>query len=417
MKTNEGAPTRDPRLEAELLQASNKATGTAPEGDFDLLGDEEAAHAPVQKVEPTKKSFVAPIPPPPPPPPSRAALGEESKPRRGRPPMEKAATLAAPARPDPSVDLDLGVRPRDEKEQAAQTIVDGAKAEAKTDAPQMTLFEQQVLGALQTLREENSTLISRIKDLEGQASAVAEMLPGTKVSKARDLDLTSLSEREIENSAEAYFYVRYKPYNKQLGYLRLGGPLPELRDMSGRPMKLRGGTGAIGDIPTWAERVPKLIALKLARYRQDDNNPMTPKLLDILTEEQYLETEARERATRSAAMGLASSGQLINRGPGVLHSETQTFVSSDGGVSATAAAEQGMGRGGHVARTDDITRARVQDMTGGTAAAQGRNDAPRGMVEVQRSNAKMESVIAKTLRGLGGDIQLSDVSMGGRLPD
>jgi hypothetical protein len=96
---------------------------------------------------------------------------------------------------------------------------------------------------------------------------------------------------------EKTYFVRIKPYNKQLGHVRTRQFFSEL----GRAID--GGTGKPGDIPNWVE-VTAAVAAQLSKYRQDDNKPMSPRVLDIATAAEREYIDATESQLRGAQLGM-----------------------------------------------------------------------------------------------------------------
>lgn len=100
------------------------------------------------------------------------------------------------------------------------------------------------------------------------------------------------------NDAE-FFWIRIKPYNKDIGCVRQRQFCDELG------FTARGGSGAVGDIPQWYPVDPQ-IAQRLARYRQDPDNPNSPPVFDIVTPEEKEALDRYEEAHRMSSLGLGA---------------------------------------------------------------------------------------------------------------
>jgi len=246
-----------------------------------------------------------------------------------------------------------------------------------------------VLQAMQDLQEQNAQLLQRMEQMENRRLAPAA--PAGGLPNLEQMDLRPLDEGSIHASFESYFWIRMKPYNPDLGHLRKGCPLNELTDRSGRPRFLRGGTGRPGDVPQW-ERVSKTQALRMSRYRQRDEVAHSPMLLDIVTEKQKEAIDLREAAMRAGMLGI--SGMDANGN--MIHASSQVQVNRGGGVSATA----------------NAPAPRVVD--GAQVPSEQVGAEPPRYWEVQRN--RMDAAVRRVEEGLGGDMSMGDVSMGGRLP-
>lgn len=97
---------------------------------------------------------------------------------------------------------------------------------------------------------------------------------------------------------EPHYYVRIKPFNKQRGHVRTRQFVREL----GRP--INGGTGQPGSIPEWV-RVSPDIAMSMSIYKQNEEDPMSPPVFDIVTEHERQRIDQAEAQLRAASMGLA----------------------------------------------------------------------------------------------------------------
>jgi len=261
-----------------------------------------------------------------------------------------------------------------------------------------------MMTAIRMLQQQNEALMQRLGAMEKKQGEVLAAAQAVQVPLSeQDIDLRPFSARDIHNSAESSFWIRMKPYNKHLGHLRKGCPLNELADSGGRPRYLKGGTNMPGDICQWI-LVPKAAAFKMARYRQRDEDPSSPMLLDIVTARMKEVIEVRESAMRAGMLGLQAPGGQRGTAMGVLHGESQVLASVEGGVSATASADLGL---------DPMASGRMPSRVTDVASGDGAMRAPTSW-EVQRGKTK--AVMDKLHEGLGGDISMGSVSMGGRLP-
>lgn len=94
-----------------------------------------------------------------------------------------------------------------------------------------------------------------------------------------------------------FYWVRIKPYDEQRGQLRRRQYFNEL----GRAID--GGTGKPNDIPEWVKVNPDQ-ALAMSRYRQNDDDPMSPPVCDIATDEERRAIDQSESQLRAATLGL-----------------------------------------------------------------------------------------------------------------
>lgn len=113
------------------------------------------------------------------------------------------------------------------------------------------------------------------------------------------------SYQEVEQEAATltpatYYWIRLKPFNKDLGHLRRG----QYIDAIGKVLK--GGTGQPGDIPEWVMVNPD-VARKVVPMLQDpDRAHVSPFLCDVVTEEERQSIDAQEEAYRMSAAGMSA---------------------------------------------------------------------------------------------------------------
>jgi len=97
--------------------------------------------------------------------------------------------------------------------------------------------------------------------------------------------------------ADAYF-IRIKPYNKQVGHVRRNQFFSEIGRL------VRGGTGQVGDVPEWVGPVSREVAIAVSAYRQRAYDLDSPPVCDVVTAEEKEAIDAGESQYRVAALGL-----------------------------------------------------------------------------------------------------------------
>lgn len=93
------------------------------------------------------------------------------------------------------------------------------------------------------------------------------------------------------------WYVRIKPFDESLGHLRRTQTFHELGNRT-----LKGGTGGLRDIPQWVE-INADQAWSMSKYRQDDSNPRSEPVCDIVTYAEMEQINEVENNYRMALMG------------------------------------------------------------------------------------------------------------------
>jgi hypothetical protein len=104
-----------------------------------------------------------------------------------------------------------------------------------------------------------------------------------------------------------YMWLRLKPENKARGLKRRRTQIPELG------MVIKGGSGAPGDIPIWYA-VPVELVDALREYTQEEDDPMSPPLFDIVNDAERADMDQKEEAWRRAKMGVGPMQQGVPQG-------------------------------------------------------------------------------------------------------
>jgi len=129
---------------------------------------------------------------------------------------------------------------------------------------------------------------------------------------------------------EPVYFVRIKPYNPRRGCVRKRQFFNEL----GRA--INGGTGEPGDVPEWVQVAPD-VAAKLTVYHQNDNDPMSPLVLDFATQAEMLQINQVEEMYRARQLGVAAAGPLP---PGQFAQQTQAAVRAPSGHNMAGMPQQ-----------------------------------------------------------------------------
>jgi hypothetical protein len=153
--------------------------------------------------------------------------------------------------------------------------------------------QAEAVEAIRAVREEAT---SKLGDLADEVARLNHELNAQRPNVGPDVG--ELDENKM--------YVRIKPYNKALGHLRRRQYINELKQVA------IGGTGAPGDIPQWYE-VDEGQAEGVKRYRQDEGNPMSPQVFDVVSAAQRAEIDSAEEMWRRSQIGISGRPDIIAR--------------------------------------------------------------------------------------------------------
>lgn len=152
---------------------------------------------------------------------------------------------------------------------------------------------------MQTMSNSIQALHSKIADLEQRAQPVQQpQVYGPIQGMPNRVPAPSFLTGANGGFNDEEYYARIKPHNPKIGHVRMYQYFDEL----GR--RLKGGTGLPGDIPEWI-LIPRDLAQKLAMYRQREDDPRSPPVLDIVTRDEYYYINEAEELHRKAQLGLA----------------------------------------------------------------------------------------------------------------
>jgi len=184
--------------------------------------------------------------------------------------------------------------------------------------PETPDTNEQLLSALGALTQTIANMDQRMQALEA-AQATPQPMPAA-MPVAHPLQPQPLRAPAAPQPTGQRWFIRIKPYNRQLGHLRLNQYFDEITRL------LKGGTGLPGDIPEWVE-VPEVVAYSMTKYRQRDGDLSSPQVLDIVTLEQKELIDQQEQHQRMATMGVAgmTPTQVLNSAAQVAQAPTRAM--------------------------------------------------------------------------------------------
>lgn len=237
----------------------------------------------------------------------------------------------------------------DSKPSAAPAPTLEAAASLPKPAARIGELEAEVSGLKEQLSaamgkvDEVLTSTTKLAEANQQLTKLIGLMTAGKLSQAAlvggaaSVDPTTLGPAQLPEMPEGFtadeYFVRIKPYDPKRKHLRKRQYFAEL----GRA--INGGTGAPGDIPEWV-RVNRPQAMALAQYLQDDNDPMSPAVLDVVTPEERTAIDAAEEQHRMAMLGMAgftpqAMMQAAQR-PGHMRARTASFTPKAAPVAQAA---------------------------------------------------------------------------------
>ena len=258
----------------------------------------------------------------------------------------------APASPDLGEDQEKDVNPETEESSEEPSVM---------DTMQMLMIQmgQQMAAQGQQMTAQNEV----IQELRGELSQMrAERQQEKKAA-------TSI--KVPANLREDVAYLRMKPQDKARGYVRARQFIDELNCV------VKGGTGRLGDVPTWYEVEPEMAGELEQKYRQgpDFHDPRFPPLFDVANAEQRAAIDAAEESMRKASIGFGTPEDTRTKGV-----QARSVDTIGGGKAAVPKkAEPEMAPAAKAFAKQDVPIARTalpETMSGRSAALEGLEAGP-----------------------------------------
>lgn len=223
--------------------------------------------------------------------------------------------------------------------------------------------------AITALAAQVAALTQALADMQSQMATMAAIkTPSSVVASRPDL-------------RDDVLYLRMKPFNKSSGHLRTRQFVDELQQV------VVGGSGKIGEVPVWYAIDPALEP-SLKRYRQNDNDPRSDYVFDIVTAEERARIDQAEESMRMSQAGFGAPRDMAARNA---RARTEDIVSRRAAQAMQPSSQPSIARGAEqfindgnsvpsaaraLAQSTSPAAALPQNMTGRAAALQNVADAP-----------------------------------------